>query len=291
MAWTTPACGDLRFGFEITMHIAALMPSPPPHLAMAPHENPCARLRRGRRVPAVELQLLPVHMVAVSGEQHCASFVIPGFEHLAFTAIPGKAPPYSPHRREQVVGDNIAPARQEELDMRRHQFLRRAGRRRQCPGLRPGPCHGADAPATLLQQHGITQALVDGGEWAGRGRNPAGQPWHLALADPRDAAAWINGLDLQEACLATSADNPSCFPPDFRHHHILDPRSGDLPPEVAEVAVLAREGALADAFTKVAFMAGPRRAVTLAREWSVELLLVDKAGRRWVSPGWPGLTA
>ena len=50
------------------------------------------------------------HMVPVGAEQHSAEFEIPGFEDLSFTAvaIPGKAPPYSPHRREQVVGDNIA---------------------------------------------------------------------------------------------------------------------------------------------------------------------------------------
>jgi pyrroloquinoline quinone biosynthesis protein B len=50
------------------------------------------------------------HMVPVAGDQHNSPFEIPGFEALRFTAvaIPGKAPPYSPHRREQVVGDNIA---------------------------------------------------------------------------------------------------------------------------------------------------------------------------------------
>ena len=50
------------------------------------------------------------HMVAVAGRQTRADFAIDGFASLRFTAlaIPGKAPPYSPHRREQVVGDNIA---------------------------------------------------------------------------------------------------------------------------------------------------------------------------------------
>jgi pyrroloquinoline quinone biosynthesis protein B len=50
------------------------------------------------------------HMLPVAGDQACAEFEIEGFPTLRFTAlaIPGKAPPYSPHRREQVVGDNIA---------------------------------------------------------------------------------------------------------------------------------------------------------------------------------------
>ena len=50
------------------------------------------------------------HMLPVAGNQTSAVFEVAGFPALRFTAIaiPGKAPPYSPHRREQVVGDNIA---------------------------------------------------------------------------------------------------------------------------------------------------------------------------------------
>jgi len=50
------------------------------------------------------------HMLPVAGSRSSAAFDIAGFPALRFTAIaiPGKAPPYSPHRREQVVGDNIA---------------------------------------------------------------------------------------------------------------------------------------------------------------------------------------
>lgn len=151
--------------------------------------------------------------------------------------------------------------------------------------------HAADLTAQLLRQHGVAHALVDAGEWAAEGRNAKGQPWTLAVADPRQADAWVDRVGLQGACLATSADNPSCFTPDFRHHHILDPRSGDSPPAFAEVSVLAREGALADALTKVVFMAGPQRAAAVARDWGVGVMTIDKAGRRWSSAGWPGLGA
>ena len=50
------------------------------------------------------------HMLPVAGEQRVAEFAIAGFETLRFraVAIPGKAPPYSPHRHDPKVGDNIA---------------------------------------------------------------------------------------------------------------------------------------------------------------------------------------
>jgi pyrroloquinoline quinone biosynthesis protein B len=50
------------------------------------------------------------HMLPVDGDRTRAEFEIEAVPGLRFTAlaIPGKAPPYSPHRREQVTGDNIA---------------------------------------------------------------------------------------------------------------------------------------------------------------------------------------
>ena len=43
--------------------------------------------------------------------------------------------------------------------------------------------------------------------------------------------------------------------------------------------------ALADALTKVMFVAGTARALTLAAYWKVDVLLVDKAGRWQATPG------
>ncbi|CAN7766705.1 pyrroloquinoline quinone biosynthesis protein PqqB [Variovorax sp. LjRoot290] len=61
------------------------------------------------------------HMLPVAGDQVSAEFEIEGFASLRFTAlaIPGKAPPYSPHRREQMVGDNIALLIEDRRDGRR----------------------------------------------------------------------------------------------------------------------------------------------------------------------------
>lgn len=50
------------------------------------------------------------HMLPVAGDRICAEFQVEGIAALHFTAlaVAGKAPPYSLHRREQVVGDHIA---------------------------------------------------------------------------------------------------------------------------------------------------------------------------------------
>jgi pyrroloquinoline quinone biosynthesis protein B len=50
------------------------------------------------------------HTVPVTGENETAEFRVDSAPALRFQAmaIPGKAPPYSPHRNAPVVGDNIA---------------------------------------------------------------------------------------------------------------------------------------------------------------------------------------
>jgi len=49
--------------------------------------------------------------------------------------------------------------------------------------------------------------------------------------------------------------------------------------------VAAHSGALADALTKVMFVAGPQRAAALAQHWSVDMLWVDKGGQWQATPG------
>jgi pyrroloquinoline quinone biosynthesis protein B len=50
------------------------------------------------------------HMLPIPDDSGRTGFEVDGFASLRFTAlaIPGKAPPYSPHRLEQVAGDNVA---------------------------------------------------------------------------------------------------------------------------------------------------------------------------------------
>lgn len=147
--------------------------------------------------------------------------------------------------------------------------------------------HAADRVREVLQRHGVRDALVDAGEWSPMGRHPEGRPWALAVPDPRQPDAWIARLLTDGRCVATSADHEASFTADRRHHHIFDPRTGRSPADVASVTVLAHEAILADALTKVLFVAGSTRTLEVARAWGVDVLVVDKSGRRIASPGMP----
>jgi pyrroloquinoline quinone biosynthesis protein B len=114
------------------------------------------------------------HMLAVDGTRTRFEFEIEAAPGLRFTAlaIPGKAPPYSPHRREQVVGDNIA-LRVESLANGSSLFYS------------PGLAHVGDEESAWMGAADCV--LVDGTFWqddemqrAGLGANTAADLGHLA---------------------------------------------------------------------------------------------------------------
>ncbi|MDB5884197.1 MAG: ApbE family lipoprotein [Polaromonas sp.] len=143
----------------------------------------------------------------------------------------------------------------------------------------------ADLVRTRLQASGIAHALVNAGEWTALGRPAHSGPWLLGLQDPRDAEALLARLALDGRSIAVSADNECSFSADRVHHHIFDPHTGYSPAELACVAVAAPSCALADALTKVMFVAGREGAIKLAKEWNVDVLVVDKQGKWQATPG------
>ena len=145
--------------------------------------------------------------------------------------------------------------------------------------------YAADKIKALLQSLGIEHALIDAGEWAALGRPAHAGDWTLGVADPRDAPRMLTGIAMQGRCVATSADDQCSFSPDFVNHHIFDPHTGHSPLELAGVTVVAPTCVMADALTKVFFMAGYDRALPLAKRWGVDVLVVDKRGRWQASPG------
>ena len=145
----------------------------------------------------------------------------------------------------------------------------------------------ADLAKAALQREGIAHALLNTGEWAPMGRSPEALPWTLGIENPRSAENLVAKLQADGRAVATSSDAHMSFSADHSHHHILDPRTGSSPPEMASVTVLAESGALADALTKVFFMTPWNQTLAMARRWKVDVLVVDKGGRWQASSAVP----
>jgi pyrroloquinoline quinone biosynthesis protein B len=127
--------------------------------------------------------------VPVMGEQREAEFGIPELPQLSFRAIaiPGKAPPYSPHRHAGEVGDNIA-------------LLVEDTRSGECLFYAPGLADVSERELAPMRE--ASCVLVDGTFWteremidAGLGTHSAADMGHLPLADEGERAGLMTVLD------------------------------------------------------------------------------------------------
>jgi thiamine biosynthesis lipoprotein len=151
-------------------------------------------------------------------------------------------------------------------------------------GLAQG--YAADLALAAVRAHGIDHALLDTGEFTARGRNRAGHDWTIGVADPRESDRMAAIVRLDGRSLATSGDYASAFTPDFAHHHIFDPATGDSPTELASVSVVAPSAMLADGLSTAFMVMGAKKSHALAATLDrVDLMTINKRGVVWRSPG------
>lgn len=135
----------------------------------------------------------------------------------------------------------------------------------------------ADRACEAMRAAGASAGLVDAGELASLGRALCGDAWSVALQVPHHGREERIALD---TCVATSADSPSHFSADRRHHHIFDPCSGWSPTALSAVSVVAATATQADAWSTAIMVGGNRLAQqALARRQVQRVWLVDKQGR------------
>ncbi|CUH63044.1 Thiamine biosynthesis lipoprotein ApbE precursor [Thalassovita gelatinovora] len=104
----------------------------------------------------------------------------------------------------------------------------------------------ADRVAEMLQAEGLTNILIDTGEFRALGSQPDGKAWPVRLAAGGE-------VPLAARALATSAPLGTTFDDASEVGHILDPRTGE--PSRAnwrEITVSAKSAALADALSTAA---------------------------------------
>jgi thiamine biosynthesis lipoprotein len=146
--------------------------------------------------------------------------------------------------------------------------------------------YALDLARAALQARGIRHALIDTGEFGALGAGEGGRPWRLGVRDPRRKDAYAGMLQMDRRAVATSGDYATAFTPDFSSHPIFDPATGASPAELAAVTVAAPSGILADGLSTAFMVMGVQRSLALAAEMpGVDLVAVDKQGRRWHSPG------
>lgn len=163
--------------------------------------------------------------------------------------------------------------------------------------------YAADRVRATLQAHGVHHAMIDAGETALLGNAPNDKPWSLSI----ESSASLKNLGAENSlqsssspqsegtpivisdgrAMATSSDAHTTFSQDHRYHHILNPHTGFSPAQWSSVTVIASSCVVADALTKVFFMTPQDRVIAKARQWGVDVVMQDKAGKWLASSGAP----
>jgi thiamine biosynthesis lipoprotein len=143
-----------------------------------------------------------------------------------------------------------------------------------------------DGGVGTLNAHGFPNVLVEaGGDLLASGSHSAQRPWKIALRAPRADQA-MPSLYVENRAVATSGDYLQAFASDYSAHHIIDPRRGISPAELASATVIAPTAALADSLATAIMVAGSEAGVALLAHYpGCEACLIDKQFRPILSPG------
>jgi thiamine biosynthesis lipoprotein len=230
------------------------------------------------------------HLLAVLAQARALSVLTRGAFDITvqplWQAYAGAAgPSRRPLRSDRVKAGGLVNWERVQADAGRV-GLGKAGMKITLNGLAQG--YAADLALAALRARGIKDALVDMGEFAAAGRRRDGLPWALGVEDPRNPGTLAATLHLAGRCVATSGDYAAWFTPDFVHHHIFDPATGESPQELASVTVVAPNAMLADGLSTAFMVMGSRKAHALAAKLpGVDLMTINKRGIVWKSRAFP----
>lgn len=128
-----------------------------------------------------------------------------------------------------------------------------------------GKGHIVDEGIRYINALGFSSVCIEaGGDLKVTGTKRSGQPWTIAIRNPRPGQTEEQiFLKMENMAIATSGDYMQAFTPDRRYHHIINPRTGFSPPELASCSILTPSLAKADGLATSAMVMGPEKSIAL----------------------------
>ena len=148
-----------------------------------------------------------------------------------------------------------------------------------------------DQGTATLRAQGFPNVYVEaGGDLMVTGTKTGSKPWRIGVRNPRpERAGSLVAMEISNIAVATSGDYMQPFTADMRHHHIIDPRTGISPPELASATVAAPTVALADGLATAAMVMGPEHALAAIQSLpGCEGFFIGKDLRQYRTEGFPG---
>lgn len=149
--------------------------------------------------------------------------------------------------------------------------------------------YASDRVAAIFAQHGITSGTISlGGNVYVCGAKPNGQPWVVAIQDPRSDGYAVT-VALTDSFAVTSGGYQRYYtaPDGTVYQHILDPKTGyPVESDLLSVSILCDNGTMADAYSTALYVMGSAGAQAFWRtHGGFEMILITTAGQVLYTPG------
>lgn len=152
--------------------------------------------------------------------------------------------------------------------------------------------YAIDKAIAALKAKGIKSALVNaGGDVGVIGKKPDGQSWRIGVQSPRKQDGIAAKLTLDDSdTLRTSGDYQRyIMVNNIRYAHILDPKTGRQPQEVASITLVLHESAKRNAFSAAFFVLGADQGLEALKQFpGVDAIIVTTDGQIVTTPGLTG---
>ena len=122
-----------------------------------------------------------------------------------------------------------------------------------------------EVAANVLRRRGLDGFIDAGGNQYLLGTPPGKRTWTIGIKNPDVPDHVMGVVETGETSVSTSADSSTFLVANGRKYgHILDPRTLEPSNAALSVTILSRDGTLADAMSKAAFILGPKEGLALA---------------------------
>jgi len=166
-------------------------------------------------------------------------------------------------------------------------LLKRKGMLINLGGIAKG--YAVDKVAKLIKKAGFKDFMVQaGGDMYVAGKKGT-DPWVVGIRDPRGAQDEMFALmPIENHSFSTSGDYERGFVDNgVRYHHILDPRTGHPARTSRSVTIRAKDAFMADAWSKVMFIAGWQEGLKIIEKYKLkdfEVVWIDDKNELHMTP-------
>lgn len=242
-------------------------------------------LAAGLQAVPVAPEMLRVLQMAVQRSQHSQGafdITVGAFTGWDFSQSGGMVPPAAEIARELPLVDYRQLVLNEKNSTA---YLRRRSMRIDLGGIAKLPI--LQAGMRVLKDHGIHNAMLNGGGDVLVSGQLQGRDWRVGLRDPRAPERILGTVALSEGFVAASGDYERFFLRDGRRfHHILDPHTGQPTNGPHGVALIARTLEDINGLGAAIMVAGADAGRAMLKPLqSVDALMVEPNQGLWVSLG------